>query len=114
MYRYSIYLVLYILILTLDTVTLKKYAKSPYVNGILLSIITMAIMTGEYITISSIIYSLLVIVMYLLLYKIKNKKKRKNVKIDIKKSKEMPIGFYLGISNILVILVVLLYLKLMI
>ncbi len=113
-YRYSIYLVLYILILTLDTVTLKKYAKSPYVNGILLSIITMAIMTGEYITISSIIYSLLVIVMYLLLYKIKNKKKRKNVKIDIKKSKEMPIGFYLGISNILVILVVLLYLKLMI
>ena len=55
-YRYSIYLIFYIIVLILDTVTLKKYAKDSYVTGILSVIITMAIFTGEFITVSSIIY----------------------------------------------------------
>lgn len=107
-YRYGIYLVLYILILILDTITLKKYAKSTYVNGILISLITMAIFTGEYITIISIIYTLLIIAIYLVLYKIKNHKKR-NIKTDKQIAKQLPIGFYLGISNIIVFIAVMFY-----
>lgn len=108
-YRYGIYLVFYILILLIDTITLRKYAKSEYTNGILLVIITMAIFTGEYITINTIILTLLTIAIYLLLYKIKNRK-NKNRKSDKQISKEMSIGFYLGVSNIVVLMLVIAYL----
>lgn len=108
-YRYGIYLVLYIVMLILDTITLKKYAKSTYVNGILIMLITMAIFVGEYITIISIIYTLLIVAIYLLLYKLKNRKRRKNVITDRELSKQMPIGFYLGISNILILIVLMAY-----
>ncbi len=43
-YRYGIYLILYIIVLIFDTITLKKYAKNSYVTGILLMIITMVIL----------------------------------------------------------------------
>lgn len=108
-YRYGIYLVLYIFILLIDTITLRKYAKSEYVNGNLLVIITMAIFTGEYITIHTIILTLLTIAIYLLLYKIKNRK-NKNRKSDKQISKEMSIGFYLGVSNIIVLMLIMVYL----
>lgn len=108
-YRYGIYLILYILILIFDTITLRKYAKSEYVNGVLIAIITMSIFTGEYVIINSIIFTLLIIAIYLLLYKIKNRK-NKNRKTDKQISKEMSIGFYLGISNVIVLMNVLAYL----
>lgn len=108
-YRYGIYLVFYIIILALDTITLRKYAKSTYLNGILLMIITMAIFTGEYVTASSIIYTLLVIAIYLLLYKLKNRRKR-NVKTDKQVSNQMSIGFYLGSTNVITLMFVLYYL----
>ena len=107
-YRYGIYLIFYILILTLDTLTLRKYAKSTYVNGILISLITMVVFTGEYVTANSIILTLLIIAIYLLIYKIKNVK-NKNKKTDKQISKEMNIGFYLGVSNIITFLLVLYY-----
>ena len=109
-YRYGMYLVLYIAILIFDTITLKKYAKSPYVNGILMSLITMAIFTGEYVAISSIILTLLAIGIYQLLCKLKNIK-NKYRKTDKKNLKNISIGFYLGASNIIVFLSVLSYLK---
>ena len=101
-YRYGIYLIFYVIVLTLDTITLKKYAKDSYVTGILLMIITMAIFTGEYITINAIIYTLLAIFLYMLLYKIKTRKK-KNKEKDEKITKPLSIGFYLGTFNILML-----------
>lgn len=109
-YRYGIYLICYIILLTLDTVTLKKYAKSRYVNGILLTIITMAIFTGEYVTISSIILTLLAMSIYMLIKKIKNKK-QKSKKSEKQISKDISIGFYLGISNILMFVITLYCIK---
>lgn len=108
-YRYGIYLVLYILALLFDTITLRKYAKSEYVDGILMAIITMAIFTGEYVSINTIILTFLTMAIYLLLYKIKNVKNR-NRKSDKQISKEMSIGFYLGTSNIIVLILVMAYL----
>ena len=101
-YRYGIYLIFYVIVLALDTITLKKYAKDSYVTGILLMIITMAIFTGEYITINAIIYTLLAIFLYMLLYKIKTRKK-KNKEKDEKITKPLSIGFYLGTFNILML-----------
>ena len=72
-------------------------------------IITMAIFTGEYVTASSIIYTLLVIAIYLLLYKLKNRRKR-NVETDKQVSNQMSIGFYLGSTNVITLMFVLYYL----
>ena len=105
-YRYAIYLLLYIIILIFDTVTLKKFAKNSYVIGILLMIVTMIIFTNEYITATSIILTLLAVSIYILISKMKEKhKKQKQGEIQI--AKNMSIGFYLGVSNILSLIVAL-------
>lgn len=101
-YRYGIYLTFYVIVLLLDTITLKKYAKDSYVIGILLMIITMVIFTGEYITVNAIIYTLLAIFFYMLIYKIKERKK-KNKRADEKNIKPLSIGFFLGTFNILIL-----------
>ena len=78
-YRYGIYLLLYIIILVLDTITLKKMAKSTYLNGILLLLITMAMFSGEFITVMSIIVTLLSIAIYIIIYKIQEDLKAKKL-----------------------------------
>ena len=105
-YRYGIYLVLYIIVLTLDTITLRKFAKSSYLNGLLIMIITMAVFTGEYITIISIIYTLLLIAIDLMLNKVKNRK-NKNVKSDKQVARQLCIGTYLGAANLITVVFVL-------
>ena len=107
-YRYGIYLILYIAILIYDTLTLKKKAKSTYTSGILLSIITMIIFTSEYITGLSIVVALLAIAIYVLIYKIKNMA-NKNRKTDKQITYNISIGFYIGFSNVLLFIVALLY-----
>ena len=105
-YRYIIYLIFYILILTLDTITLKKFAKNSYVNGVILTALTMTIFTGEYLTINTIIITSLAVAVNLLLHKIENI--RKKVRREEKNyGKDVEYGFYLGVSNILSLLFVL-------
>ena len=106
-YRYGIYLVFYAIYLILDNVTLKKYAKNRYLYGIMYTIITMAIFTGAYVFLQTIIATLLTITIYILLKKIKNKKLHKTETITSK----IPIGFLLGVSNIAFILFTLAYNK---
>lgn len=107
-YRYGIYLILYIIILFLDTVTLKKYAKNSYVLGILLMIMTMAIFTGEYMTSYTIVFTLLAIFLYLILYKMKQRK-RKSKKSEKQIANQLSIGFFLGTFNIIMLLSVLFF-----
>ena len=107
-YRYGIYLVFYILILLFDTITLKKFAKSTYTIGILFMILTMIVFTNEYITISTIIFTFLAMAIYILLYKLKNKS-NKNVKTDRQISGEISIGFFLGVTNIIIFILMLIY-----
>lgn len=107
-YRYGIYLILYILILLYDTITLKRFAKSTYVDGILLMLVTMVVFTNEYITVSSIIFTLLAMAIYILLYKLKNRLNR-NMKTDKQISGEISIGFYLGVTNLIIFILLLIY-----
>lgn len=110
-YRYAIYLFFYVAFLLLDTITLKKFAKSKYINWIMLIIIVMTIFTGEYITMNTIICALLAIAFYALLHNIKNHI-NKSFKTDKKIGSQISIGFYLVASNIINLLVVLIYYKL--
>ncbi len=112
-YRYIIYLIFYIVILILDSVTLKKYAKNSYVNGIIMTAITMSIFTGEYVMINTIIMTSLAVSFNLLLHKIQNIRKRvRREKKDY--GKNVNYGFYLGIANILNVIFVLAYYKFLI
>ncbi len=111
-YRYAIYLFFYVLILLFDTITLKKYAKNSYYNGILLTIVTMAIFTGNEITISTIIYVLLIVSAYMFIKKLKKNTKKERSKI-VKDDKTLPIGFYLGMANVITFFVVIIFSKLM-
>jgi leader peptidase (prepilin peptidase)/N-methyltransferase len=105
-YRYGIYLIFYIIILVLDTITLKKYAKNSYVTGMMLMIITMVIFTGEYVTENAIIFTLLAIFFYMLIYKIKERKKR-NKKTEEQIANKLSIGFFLGTFDVLMLMLVL-------
>ena len=108
-YRYGIYLVLYIIVLLLDTVTLKKRAINKYVYSIVLTVITMAIFSGEYATILSVITTLLAIAIYELLIKIKNNSKSKKAEKNV--AETISIGFYLAIPNIVYFIWILAFYK---
>ena len=109
-YRYAIYLVLFLIILIADTISLRKHAKDKYTYSILMTIVIMAIFTGEYVTINAIITTLLAIAIYLLIRKIQYKKD----KITIEQyQNELKIGLYLAIYNIFYTILVLGYCKLM-
>lgn len=95
-YRYVIYLLVLLLLLIIDTINLRKKAKNSYLYSILIFIIIMTIFTGEYITISSIIMTLLYISIYLMVKKLKKNKE----------NKELKVGFCLAIFNILYFLLV--------
>lgn len=109
-YRYAIYLVLFLIILIADTISLRKHAKDKYAYSILMTVVIMAIFTGEYVTINAIIATLLAIAIYLLIRKIQHMKD----KITIEQyQNELKIGMYLAIYNIFYTILVLGYCKLM-
>lgn len=112
-YRYIIYLMFYILILILDTVTLKRYAKNSYINGIIMTLITMCIFTGEFVTMTTIIITSLAVAINILIHKIKNLK-NKSRKKSTEYGKDICYGFYLGVANILTIIYVLAFNKFLI
>ena len=109
-YRYVIYLVLFLLLLSFDTINLKKKAKTSYTILILMVITIMAAFTGEYITIGTIITTLLAIALTLLIKKIKEPKTTKTSK---QYNQNIKIGFYLSVFNIIYFIIVLSYYKFM-
>ena len=110
-YRYVMYLILYIVILIFDTITLKRYAKSSYVNGILLCLVTMIIFTNEYIVFNTVLLTLFCIVFYILLTKLKDMKKRYRKSDNKKIYKNVRIGFFLGTENFMMLVLLLAYNK---
>lgn len=102
-YRYIIYLVAYTIILLVDNITLKKYAKNKYIFGITLTVIIMAILTGEYVAYESIIIVLIAMAIDTIVKKIKNRKKLKKENYMEKEQ----IGYMLGISNMVIFVFIL-------
>ena len=108
-YRYAIYLVLFLALLLFDTINLKKRAKTSYTNSILIVILIMAIFTEEYVTIASIITTLLMISLNLLFKKIR---KPKTTQTSEQYNNNIKIGFYLSVFNIIYFIMVLSYYRL--
>ena len=98
---YTLYLILYIIVLIIDTITLRKFAKNSYVIGNIFILLTISIFTGEYVAITTVIYTLLVIALYILFYKIKQRH-NKNKKTDMQVAQYISIGALMGITNIVI------------
>ncbi len=105
-YRYIMYLSITLILLIIDTIILKKKAKTSYTLSILILLLIMVVFTGEVVTILTVIMTLLIIVLYILFNKMKSYKSK--VKINEKDiCSKLNIGFYLSISNILMLINVL-------
>ncbi len=105
-YRYVMYLVVICILLIVDTLTLKNKAKNSYALSILILLMIMAVFTGEGVTILSIILTLLIILCTILIKKLKNMKdKIKNEQLFL--DDDITIGYYLCISNVIMLIIVL-------
>ena len=103
MYRYIIYLVAYMLILLIDNITLKKYAKNKYIFGLILATIIMAIITGEYVAYESVIIVAIAIIIDTIIHKVKRRNQAKKENYIQKEQ----IGYMLGISNMIIFMFIL-------
>lgn len=92
--RIVIYLIILVIILMINLMQIKKKGKDEYAINILILCILMALITYETVTIISIIFTLLIIVISNIL----------NSLFKIKIKDEKPIAFYLCIANVLSIL----------
>ena len=102
-YRYAIYLIILILLNIFNMTYYKKKVKNNYTLELLILLIEMAIFTYEICTVYTIILAFLTILIKLLINKILQKRK-KYVKKDKTEKAKIPFGFYLGVSNIIVLI----------
>ncbi len=108
-YKYGIYLIVFIIILILDARYMKKHASSSDILSILTMLWIITIFTGKYIAIYSVVLTLLIVGIYNLIYQIKNRKKdnnkiKENSKdIEVNYKEKINIPMYFGITNIILI-----------
>lgn len=98
-YTYIICLTFIIMFLILDTAFLKKNLTENYTLSILILSLYMVIFTGVETFYYTVCFSLLLISLSIIIENIKEAKKRKNI-INTEKTGKIPVGFYLSVSNI--------------
>lgn len=104
MKRFTIYLIITIILLVIDNVILRKKASNNYTINILMIILIMLVFTGEYISILTIILTLIEISLYMMINKLKTKNRS-----NIKEYANLKIGFIICTNNIIVFLAGLIY-----
>lgn len=99
-YRYVIYLAIIGILVVLDTMILRRKAKNSYPIDIALLCMFIFTFTYSGVSILTILMTLLMIAFYIIIQKM-NSKRNRTVKIGEK----LPIGFFLCISNIIILLI---------
>ena len=100
------YLSITLVLIIIDTLILKKKANTSYALSILILLLIMVVFTGEAVTILTVIMTLLIIALYILFNKLRSYKSK--IKVDKKGFlKQLNLGFYLTISNIIMFIYVL-------
>ena len=105
-YRYVIYLFVLVLLIVINNIYFSKKAKNNYCTECLILVLAMLGATYEFCTTLTIAYTLLAIGINLIMINIKEKK-RKFVQKQGKRTKtyDIPIGFYLCTSNIIMLII---------
>lgn len=94
-------LAIYMILLILDTICLRRYAKNSYTIGILMLFNIILVFSETNLLLYTIAMTAIEILMYLLILKI-NQKKNGNRKIKINK---IPVGYLVSVNNIIILLV---------
>lgn len=104
-YRYVIYLFCMVILIVANNLYFSKKAKNNYTLECLILVLSMLTFTYEICTIFTIMCTLLAVTINILIYLSKNKRK-KYIKNNKKLLKEynIPIGYYLCVSNIIMLI----------
>lgn len=95
-YWLALYLGIYMVLIFVDTFLLRRYAKNSYIINVLTFLNVMFVFTELEITIYTIAMAILAIIIYVMKLKMKQKKNgNKKIKFN-----EIPLGFFIGASNI--------------
>ena len=100
--RYVIYLIVLLILNLFNMLYYKKNIKNNYTLEILILLVEMCIFTFEICTVYTIIFALLTIAIYSIITFVKRKR---YVKIDKNDKAVIPFGFYLAVSNIIVLII---------
>ena len=106
-YRYVMYLSIIVILLIIDTLNLKNKAKNNYTVEILILYTIMTIFTSEVVAFLTAIYTLLVIALVLIFNKIRIKMNKVKIVEEKDIFQKLPIGFYMCISNVIMLISVL-------
>lgn len=101
-YLNVIYLLIYITLLIIDAFLLRKFAKDSYIINVLMLLTIVLVFTDFKILIYTLIIALVAIILDVLLLKIQ-KKKNGNKKLKIN---EIPVGFFIASSNIIILFMI--------
>lgn len=103
-YTYIIYLILTVLLLLSDTIFYKNKLKQSYTIRILMLLLYVLVFSGSILTYYTIILTFLLISIKIIFDKIKNRARNKSV-INTEDKIKIPFGFYIAVSNIIVIII---------
>jgi len=103
-YRYVIYLFVMLLLILTETLQLKNSAKSNYTIQILTLLTYMGIFAQEVKLLLTIILAIVAIGLKEIFNVLSKKQKQKQKKEENSKTSKLPIGFYLCVSNIIVLI----------
>lgn len=102
-YTYIICLIFTMLLLIIDSAFLKKNLTENYTLGIIMLSLYMIVFTGVEVFYYTVAFSLFLIALSIISNNIKEAKKRKNI-MNTEKNAKIPIGFYLSISNVFIMI----------
>lgn len=108
-YFNTVCLAVYLILLTIDTILLRKYAENSYTIGILMLLNIILVFSETEIFAYTMVMTAIEIIIYMLILQL-NKKKNGNKKIRLDK---VPVGYFISVSNIaiLFLLALLKYIK---
>lgn len=98
-YIEAIYLAIYLILLIIDAFLLRKYAKDSYIIDTLLLLMIIIVYTNLNILIDTVLMAIIAVGLYVFMLK-RKKRKQGNKKIKIN---EIPVGYFISASNIIVL-----------
>lgn len=98
-YLNGIYLAIYLVLLIIDAFLLRKYAKDSYIIDTLLLLMIIIVFTNLNILIDTVLMAIIAVGLYVFMLK-RKKRKQGNKKLKIS---EIPVGYFISASNIIVL-----------
>lgn len=102
LYQNVLFLVIYIVLLLIDAFLLRRFAKDSYIVNLLMLINVILVFCNLQLLVYTLIMALIAILIYIIILE-SQKKKNGNKKLKIN---EIPIGFFIATSNIIVLFMI--------